>query len=142
MMNILFSPSKNMFYAENWDYDTVPDDVLAVTVSVFSEFTGNPPAGKCRGAGVDGYPAWQDLPPPTEEERIAAVEHQRNLLLEQANKITADWRTELTLGIISDEDKTQLVKWMEYIKEVKSIPAASVLAADFAWPLKPLKSVV
>ncbi|WP_341535898.1 tail fiber assembly protein [Edwardsiella tarda] len=57
------------------------------------------------------------------------------MLLDEANTITADWRTELVLGIISDGDKAKLTAWMEYIKAVKAVDTST--APNVAWPLKP-----
>ncbi|EAM0984505.1 tail fiber assembly protein [Salmonella enterica] len=38
----------------------------------------------------------------------------------------ADWRTELALGEISDGDKASLVKWMNYIKALKTLDLSGV----------------
>ncbi|HDR3096576.1 TPA: tail fiber assembly protein, partial [Salmonella enterica subsp. enterica serovar Derby] len=37
-----------------------------------------------------------------------------------------DWRTELTLGIISDENKVTLINWMGYINKLKDIDFSQV----------------
>ncbi|MEG1111436.1 MAG: tail fiber assembly protein, partial [Hafnia sp.] len=65
----------------------------------------SPPAGKVRGAGIDGLPAWVDIPPPTRSELIARMEVERLRLMNAADFAMADWRTELALGEISDDDK-------------------------------------
>ncbi len=67
---------------------------------------------------------------------ISDAELKRQTLLSDANNITADWRTELTLGIISDSDKEKLIAWMEYIKAVKAIDTST--APDIQWPLRPV----
>ncbi|EAC2149225.1 phage tail protein [Salmonella enterica] len=71
------------------------------------------------------------------------AESQRQNLLDDANDTTADWRTELSLGIISDEDKACLVKWMTYIKALKVLDLSDVKdEAGFKaikWPDKPEK---
>ncbi|ENQ6342457.1 tail fiber assembly protein, partial [Salmonella enterica] len=38
-----------------------------------------------------------------------------------ANSAIADWRTELVLGEISDDDKDSLTKWMAYIRALKTL---------------------
>ncbi|EBV5805505.1 tail fiber assembly protein, partial [Salmonella enterica subsp. enterica serovar Abaetetuba] len=69
------------------------------------------------------------------------AESQRQNLLDDANDTTADWRTELSLGIISDEDKACLVKWMTYIKALKALDLSDVKDEagfkDINWPDKP-----
>ncbi|NIF46197.1 tail fiber assembly protein [Enterobacter sp. Ap-1006] len=66
---------------------------------------------------------------------ISDAELKRQTLLSDASNITADWRTELTLGIINDTDKDKLIAWMEYIKAVKAIDTST--APDVSWPDKP-----
>lgn len=66
---------------------------------------------------------------------ISDAELKRQALLSDANNITADWRTELTLGIISDSDKDKLIAWMGYIKAVKAVDTST--APDVNWPEKP-----
>lgn len=75
------------------------------------------------------------VPAPTDEEiKHQALIHQKDLLAE-ANSITADWRTELALGIISDEEKATLIEWMNYIKAVKAVDISDVQSV--VWPEKP-----
>ncbi|EAW1040260.1 hypothetical protein BJK63_21910 [Salmonella enterica] len=52
--------------------------------------------------------------------------------MDEANAITADWRTELALGITSDVDKAKLIAWIEYIKAVKAVDTTT--APDIIWP--------
>ncbi|AIR63525.1 tail fiber assembly protein [Cedecea neteri] len=66
---------------------------------------------------------------------ISDAELKRKTLLSEANNTTADWRTELTLGVISDSDKENLIAWMEYIKAVKAIDTST--APDIEWPTVP-----
>lgn len=76
---------------------------------------------------------WVDDPPyiPTEEDIAYQFELERTELLNESNRITADWRTELLLDEISDEDKLKLSAWLAYNKAVK----ATKLGED--WPEKP-----
>lgn len=62
---------------------------------------------------------------------LAQFEIERTELLAESNRITADWRTELLLDEISDEDKVKLSAWLAYNKAVK----ATKLGED--WPEKP-----
>lgn len=52
-----------------------------------------------------------------------------------------DWRTELQLGTISDEDKAALTRWMDYISQIKKmeLPAINTKAEFDAikWPDQP-----
>ena len=66
---------------------------------------------------------------------VAEADAQKSALLDEANVITADWRTELALGIISDNDKAKLVAWMKYIRAVKASDTSAAPNVDF--PPKP-----
>ncbi|MDM2775694.1 tail fiber assembly protein [Citrobacter sp. Cpo142] len=124
-------------YSLKSEYEAVgmwPETGVDVDESIFKEFTSSSP-GKKRVAGDDGLPAWVDIPAPTHDELVEQAEAKRQSLLDEANKITADWRTELTLGIISDDDKAKLTEWMKYIKAVKAVDTST--APDVIWPEKP-----
>lgn len=75
--------------------------------------------------------------PPTHDELVTSVERTRAELLASADMITADWRTELMLGDISERDKESLSKWMAYKREIKSIPAEEAIIPGFSWPPVP-----
>lgn len=51
----------------------------------------------------------------------AKAESQHQSLLNAANDTIADWKIELQLETISDDDKASLIAWMAYIKAVKAL---------------------
>ncbi|EKF7118222.1 tail fiber assembly protein [Citrobacter freundii] len=139
--------SKNYFSAERCQFfigalkdtyitsGTWPDDAQEIDSSVETEYSSTPPEGMVLGADSSGLPAWVDKPAPTHEELVEQVEAKRQSLLDEANIITTDWRTELALGIINDDDKAKLTEWMKYIKAVKAVDTST--APDVIWPEKP-----
>ncbi|ELS7817221.1 TPA: tail fiber assembly protein [Enterobacter bugandensis] len=66
---------------------------------------------------------------------VKLAEQEKSYRLLEAERITADWKVELSLGIISDDDKKNLIAWMEYIKRVKLVDASK--APDITWPVIP-----
>lgn len=76
-------------------------------------------------------------PPPTYDELIISVERTRADLLAAADAMTADWRTELLLGDISDNDKESLSNWLAYKRDVKAIPVEVAIVDGFKWPALP-----
>lgn len=72
---------------------------------------------------------------------LSQAEMARQELLSEADKVTGDWRIELMLGSISDDDKELLIKWMAYIKELKALDFSSVTdGASYEailWPVLP-----
>ncbi|EBU8485023.1 phage tail protein [Salmonella enterica subsp. enterica serovar Newport] len=71
----------------------------------------------------------------------AKAEIIRHKLLTDASNTIVDWRTELALGDISDDDKASLTKWMAYIRALKTLDLSDVKdEATFAairWPALP-----
>lgn len=142
MSNYLWSARNNAFFPESMlkNYDSHGwnlTDAVVVDDAVASEFMAMPPAGKIRIAGKDGAPEWASLPPPTREEMLDTVEAERQRLLAHADSVTADWRTELMLEEISDNDRTALSAWMAYKRSVKAVRAEDALEPDFVWPELP-----
>jgi len=118
-----FSAVNNSFYFGSMESsygDSWPHDLIEASTETFNEFVA-PRAGKIRIVGNDGMPAWGDLPALTPEQVIASARATQQELINNANVITADWRTELALDIISDDDKVSLTAWMQYIKAVKAV---------------------
>lgn len=93
----------------------------------------------CRGDGSWLYRDGKVLPVPVDYQ--AKAETTRQKLLDAANSAIADWRTELALGEISDDDKASLTKWMAYIRALKTLDLSDVKdEATFTairWPALP-----
>ncbi|MFP1910317.1 tail fiber assembly protein [Lonsdalea quercina] len=111
-----------------------PETGVDVSDEVFKAFSVAP-AGKIVGMDAEGYPCWVDAPPLTQEALIAAAESKRLQLLNHADEVVKDWRVELALEEISDEDKTKLSAWMSYKKAVKAVDTST--APDITWPDEP-----
>ncbi|EPW1450317.1 tail fiber assembly protein [Salmonella enterica subsp. houtenae serovar 43:z4:z23:-] len=93
----------------------------------------------CCGDGSWLYRDGRVLPVPVDYQ--AKAETTRQKLLNDADNAIKDWRTELTLGIISDENKATLIMWMNYINVLKSLDLTGVSdGATFTairWPALP-----
>ncbi|HDC4533313.1 TPA: tail fiber assembly protein [Enterobacter asburiae] len=111
------------------------DNAKEVDEKLFIEYSGEPPKGKIRIASEDGFPGWGDIPPPTKDELIANANQKKISLIADAQRKINIWQTELTLGLISDEDKNSLVSWLKYIKAVQNVDISK--APDLIWPNHP-----
>lgn len=136
-MNFVYSPKRNLFYetSQLWRYESagsLPDDIVEVEDAIFLKFTGDAPAGKSRGA-VDGQPAWVNIAPLTPEQLIEQAEYERSTLLSAADAVMLDWRTELLLDQISDENKSKLSLWLAYKNDVKAVDVSTA----YVWPTPP-----
>lgn len=141
-MKIYFSPSTNGFYHSDYqdDYEsagTWPDDLQEITADEYQRLLKGQADGFIIVAGENGLPVLKT--PVTDWQKKA--EAQRQHLLTEARDITSDWKTELELGVISDDDKSRLTQWMAYIKSVKALDLSHVSDnASFEsvkWPKKP-----
>lgn len=131
----LYSKRTNGFYDENIS-DEIPDDAVEITDDKWMELLNGQGEGKVISAGENGYPVLTDPPPPSHEQLIAIAETEKKSRLDHAMYVTAMWRTELQLGIISDADKSRLTAWIGYHKAVQSVDTQS--APDIEWPSEPL----
>ncbi|MBB9225684.1 tail fiber assembly protein [Escherichia coli] len=137
----LYSAQTNAFYPlELKDYyesaDTLPNDVIEVTDDVFYEYS-EAPEGKYRQAGPDGLPAWKDIPPPTQQEQIAAADAEKQSRIDQANEYmnSKQWPGKAAMGRLSDADKAQYNAWLDYLDELEGVDTS--VAPDITWPDKP-----
>ncbi|EKP5050778.1 tail fiber assembly protein [Salmonella enterica] len=93
----------------------------------------------CRGDGSWLYRDGKVLPVPVDYQ--AKAETTRQKLLDAANSTIADWRTELALGEIGDDDKHSLTKWMAYIRALKTLDLSGVKDSatftEIRWPELP-----
>ena len=67
--------------------------------------------------------------------QVREAERQKSALLAEAQSTISLWQTELQLGIISDDDKTILIKWVKYIQALNAVDTST--APDIEWPVKP-----
>ncbi|MGD1388619.1 tail fiber assembly protein [Escherichia coli] len=69
----------------------------------------------------------------TEEELRLQTENQKKYYYSRPEKKTQFWQTQLTLGIITDSDRQQLMNWMRYVQQVETTDT-SVLPVTFPEP--------
>ncbi|SEK38454.1 virus tail fibre assembly protein, lambda gpK [Kosakonia sacchari] len=115
-------------------YDTASGEQKQITE------LGDYPANVTTLAPATPYDVWNGSAWVTDESAqktalIADAEQNKTQRLKTAKESISVWQTELQLGIISDDDKASLVKWLEYIKRVQAVDTAS--APDISWPEQP-----
>lgn len=115
-----------------------PNDAVAISDYEYQEILGGQAKGKQISINSDGKVI---LISPQIDWLLLAEQHRENLL-SAANAATADWRTELQLDVISEDDKPKLIEWMAYIKVLKNLDISSVNnQEDFdsvTWPEQPV----
>jgi len=139
-MRYFYSPSENLFYVEDWESDygiSWPQDCISITEMQFIEFSSSPPVGKIRVSGIDGYPAWEDTPLPTQEEQIAVADAEKQRLIDQANAYmnSKQWPGKAALGRLKGDELAQYNLWLDYLDALESVDTSS--APDIEWPTPP-----
>ncbi|EFB9783524.1 TPA: tail fiber assembly protein [Escherichia coli] len=142
-MKYIYDSLTNSFYPLTMkdDYTLVgmwPEKGVEVDEDTFVEFQ-NPPVGKIRVAGEDGYPTWGDTPPPTKEQLVADVEVKKQTLITQANEYinSKQWPGKSALGRLKENEKQQYEAWLNYLDELENIDPKTT--EDISWPKKPEK---
>lgn len=100
--------------------------------SVREGYTTIPPSGAFQKWGGENWVTDTDA---LHGADVRVAEKKKAELLGDAQKIISLWQTELQLGIISDEDKADLISWVSYIKELKNVDTS--LTSAIEWPNKP-----
>lgn len=71
----------------------------------------------------------------THADDVADAVALREQLKAEAEEIMSGWVLDLTLGLISDEDKEKLIAWRLYVKALDALVLEA--APDIEWPAKP-----
>ena len=143
MRKIFYSATTNGFYPEEMrgEYekseDGWPSDAVEINSDDYEFLIGGMSAGKTLCPDGNGFPVLKE--PDIDYQALA--ESVRQNALDSAVNITNDWRTELQLGVIADEDRAKLISWMAYIKEVKALAFDDIKTREdyenIQWPEKP-----
>lgn len=133
-----FSPSSVGFLSlqlKGTYYDPAgkwPNDAIELTDEQYAEFTGQAPEGKVLGAGIKGYPAWVDVPEPTQDEVIEQAEAKKAQLLEKASLEIGPLQDAVDLDIATDDEVKKLSSWKKYRVLVNRVDTNQAL--NIAWP--------
>jgi len=135
-MKAWFDPQDDIFFLEQW-FPSQPPNTIEITPEVHEEMMVALKNGKYISHDNNGFPiavspAAKNLTP---EELVIFAQNKKNYLLQEANEVIADWRTELMLGEINDADSKKLSIWMSYRRDVKAIDTS--IASDINWPELP-----
>ncbi|MTH48595.1 tail fiber assembly protein [Intestinirhabdus alba] len=141
-----FSASKNTFYAnvlkeiQYMPNGAWPDDAIDIDDNLHHAYTSTPPDGKRLGS-EDGQPVWIDIPPPTDEELIAAADSEKQSLINAANNYmnSRQWPGKAAIGRLKDDELAQYNLWLNYLDALEAIDTSS--APDISWPSQPVTLV-
>ena len=141
MMSYYFSPSKNLFYFGDSKDSYIKtgqwaDDCEPVEDDVVREFTALAPAGKIRGV-VKGKPAWVDIPPPTQEELVAAANVEKQNRIDSANDYmnSKQWPGKAAIGRLKGNELAEYNLWLDYLDALEALDTSS--EPQIEWPTQP-----
>ncbi|HBA6538767.1 TPA: tail fiber assembly protein [Escherichia coli] len=129
---------------DEWEYvadhrgETVYDTATGQPVNI--TMPGDYADGVTTIAPTTPYDDWNGSEWVTDENalqrgQVLEAEQKKAALLTEAQSIISLWQTELQLGIISDDDKANLIAWMKYIQALNVVDTST--APDIEWPVKP-----
>ncbi|WP_455811885.1 tail fiber assembly protein [Pseudomonas graminis] len=127
-----------------WTYarDLRGQTIYATATAQAQQITrlGEVPDGYVTDAPATPYDAWNGKKWVTDTDaqksaQVVQLEALRTSLLSKADDIMRDWRDELSLGVISDDDKAKLLNWLDYKKRVKAVDIS--LGESIIWPEEP-----
>lgn len=137
-----YSPSENAFYvvALKNTYElsgTWPADALDIPDDISVKYMAEPPQGKIRVAGENGFPTWAEIPPPSHEELIEQAESERQLLINQANEYmnSKQWPGKAAIGRLKGEELAQYNSWLDYLDALELVDTSGT--PDIEWPTPP-----
>lgn len=140
-----YSAKNNAFYPESLksEYEASgngwPDDAIKISYKTYSNLLSGQSEGKIITSGKGGKPVL--ITPAVDWTCVAEGERERRLT--EANNTISDWRTELMLGVINDDDKNRLILWMQYIKLLKTLDFSAIADesgySGIQWPVQPKK---
>lgn len=138
----VYSAKENAFYFAGSEIvfgSSWPADTVRIDQSIFDEFAVTPKDGKRRVAGADGLPAWESIPPPTDEDikadAVAEAERKKSALKAIADD-EISWRQDaVDTGIATAEEAAALTSWKKYRVLLMRIDTSS--APDIKWPAPP-----
>ncbi|WP_284068849.1 tail fiber assembly protein [Escherichia coli] len=121
------------FYIEGASVE-IPDDAVELDEETYNTLMGG---NHEEGMEIDfsSFPPTLVKAVPTTDQLIEIAEQQKAQKLSDAQNKISLWQTELQLGIISDEDKANLIDWINYIKELQAMDTS--LAPNVDWPVEP-----
>ncbi|WP_439291819.1 MULTISPECIES: tail fiber assembly protein [Rahnella] len=143
MNKYLYDAVTNAFYPLDMqaDYEAAgmwPAKGVEVDEELFASFQ-NPPAGKIREAGADGFPEWADIPPPSHEQQVASADAEKQNRIDEANAYmnSKQWPGKAAMGRLKDTEKAQYNTWLDYLDALDGVDTST--APDISWPSTPAK---
>ncbi|HFS5794100.1 TPA: tail fiber assembly protein [Citrobacter werkmanii] len=141
MGKIYFSPSNRGFYPEDlreiyegsdlgW-----PEDAVEVSQADYELLLAGQQDNKVIVAGVNGYPALQDVEGSTPSRLKESADEKKQTLMMDAAEMIAPLQDAVDLDIATEDEKSQLLAWKKYRVLLNRVDTSK--APDIDWPEKP-----
>lgn len=134
-----YSKKTNAFYfadcVDNYKSSgTWPTDAIEMDDETAQKYMQVPPAGKMRVGGSDGTPTWKDIPPPTQEDLVAAADIEKQSRIDQANAYMngKQWPGKAAVGRLKGDELAQYNLWLDYLDALEAVDIS--MAPDITWP--------
>ncbi|WP_158780586.1 tail fiber assembly protein [Pantoea sp. BAV 3049] len=128
-----YSPSEKGFFAEEIEYNNLPDDLVTISEDVYSQLISGQADGKIISAGDDGKPFLSD------PDYVSEAEQKKSSLTRGAMQSVDVIQLKLQAGrTLTDTEKATLNAVLDYIDSLEAVDTSN--APNIVWPDSPLKS--
>jgi len=131
-----YSPSNNAFY-DTAINKVIPDDAVDITETEWADLLTGQAKGKLIACGADLRPCLTEQPLPTADELIRQAEDKRSRLRAEADTIIQPLQDANDLGIVTDDEKSQLIAWKKYRVMLMRINTEDT--GEIVWPERPVQ---
>ena len=94
-------------------------------------------SGKVITFHADGKPTLEDPPVPTTEELAESARSKRDSLIEDVSWRIERYQTQRDLGIPTTDSAETYTQILQYVQDLRDIPAQGGFPADIIWPTLP-----
>lgn len=141
-MTTYYAKSTGGFYNTSINGNDIPADAIEITDGCHASLLDAQSQGKKIITDDNGFPVAIDPPPPaakSEEDLALYILSKRDGLLESASIRTSPLQDAVDLGIATDDEKSELLKWKKYRIDLNRVENQDGFPLNIQWPIEPLK---
>jgi len=105
-----YSPSTNGFYADEIDYQNLPDDIITISEELYQSLMKGQAEGKEISADEDGNPILKEI----KIDQVAVAESMKSQLMSDASQKISILQDAVDLDMATEEEAAALLAWKKY----------------------------
>ncbi len=105
-----YSPSTNGFYADEIDYQNLPDDIITISDELYQSLMKGQTEGKEISSDEDGNPILKEI----KIDQVAVAESMKSQLMSDASQKISILQDAVDLDMATEEEAAALLAWKKY----------------------------